>query len=144
MLREYNESGSGNNNAMYHPFMLKDSSLIFICRGLFILNKANQLKLLNLEFIFHHIIEAQSGRAFWLCECKRSLQKNLNNGIDITVVEDVIIGFYIIHKKIFHVKKISQLLIENGYENLFRSSGRLSKDCFHINDIQPVKITSNY
>ena len=128
--------------AIQHPFMLKDSSIVFIADGLFKVDKNNKLELLNADIKYHHTIEDENDSIFWICASKRVAIEPSPR--DTTLVEDVIAGYNIKTNRVFHIKSIRDALTESGYGAMFRGPGVSPNDRFHINDIQPVKVKSKF
>jgi len=125
-----------------HPFMLKDSSIVFVADGLFKVDRNNKLELLNTEFCYHHTIEDENDSILWICSSKRVAIEPSQR--DTTLVEDVIVGYNIKTNKLFHIKSIRDALTESEYGYMFRGPGVSPNDRFHINDIQPVKVKSKF
>lgn len=124
-----------------HPFLLKDSSLIFSSGGLFRINKDNSFKWINNTSDFHHSIEAEGDSVVWVGS-KIIGNNYFNYGLD-TLMNDAICKVDIETGKIKFFKSVADILAQNGYKPLLQI-GKHEADLIHLNDIQPVNSDTKY
>ena len=126
---------------VFHPMLLKDSSLIFSSDVLFRLDKNNKIQWTNGSRQFHHSIEMEGDSTIWTGS-KIEGNKYFNFGID-TIRNDALCAIDIHTGKIKFEKSVAEILVENGYMYLLQV-GKLENDVVHLNDIQPITIDSKY
>lgn len=126
---------------LYHPIILKDSSLIFSSDALFKFDNNNSIKWVNDSRDFHHSIEAQGDSLIWTGS-RISGNKYFNFGSD-TLVNESICAVDIESGQIKYEKSVADILVENGYMYLLQVGGHES-DLVHLNDIQPISKDGKY
>jgi hypothetical protein len=129
-----------------HPFILNNGEVLSIgSKSFFKLDICSNLKFLNQNYFFHHSINIDNNKNFWVPARKKSLNDNKKNS-NISISDDNIIGDGIskINQKgeIIFYKSMNEILVEN---NIVKPNHLLIKnDPIHINDIQPALKNSKY
>jgi hypothetical protein len=136
-----------NKSDIFHPLMLKDSSIIFTSGAELIrLDKNNNILWENGSLPFHHSIEKDKNDNLWVCMTNKNndfypplIQEKFKNYRD-----DGIVQIDPENGKILYQKSITKMLFENGRQYLIEGIGKVEEDQIHINDVQPVLTDSEY
>ena len=126
---------------LFHPIILKDSSLIFSSDALFKLDKINSIVWVNNSRLFHHAIELQGDSIIWTGS--RIIGNKYFNFVNDTLANDAICAIDIETGQIKYEKSVADILVENGYRSLI-DVGKHESDLIHLNDIQPVENDTKY
>ena len=155
--RAYNEANplrlpKGSDLHFMHPFMDKDSSLIFnsqISSLLAKIDKDDNIVWLKNDRRYHHTIEKDSEGALYVCS-----RPFLSGQYDMLPMDYEAYSEVLIDDEISKVdpetgellfsKSVIELLLENGYERLLLGKGQFNSDPIHLNDIQPATTDSEY
>lgn len=155
--KAYNEKNprkpdQGSDLYLMHPYMTKDSSLLFTAQLTSLLakiDKNSKILWLKNDKIYHHTIEADGEDNIYVCsqpfESGRydflpgeyETYKNTLLDDHITIVSSDT------GKEIFS-KSVIEILLENGFEHLLLSKGQFISDQIHLNDIQPALFDSEF
>ena len=126
---------------LFHPLMLKDSSLIVHVpeqKILLSLSKDNKINWIDSTLIYHHSIEQEDDSTIWVSSIAKNAKHYNMNGFR----HDAICAINPINGKIKFIKSVADILVENGYEYLLNLG--YTDDGIHLNDIQPALSSSNY
>jgi hypothetical protein len=130
-----------------HPFMLKDSSIVFAANYFLTrMDKNNKILWQNKSTNFHHSIEQDRKGNIWTC--MTAVNNNFypplwTNKLKL-YKDDGIVNIDIETGEILFQKSITRMLFENGYQYLVEGIGKVEEDQIHINDVQPVLTDSEY
>ena len=125
----------------YHPLMLKDSSLIVNLElefGLICIDKNNQMKWIDTNFMFHHSIELQDDSTLWTSARVKDFKQYKIDGF----LHDGICAIDPRNGKVKFNKSIADILVENGYQSLLDIY--YEDDAIHLNDVQPAFSSTKY
>lgn len=132
-----------NNVRLFHPILLKDSSLIFNTgHSLFKINKRSAIVWINKK-IFHHSIEYASDTSVWTCSTIVNKKPLYIVSYRDTLVNDAIALINTVNGNIIFQKSIYDILNENGYKYLL-AIGKFENDAFHLNEVNPAPADSKY
>ena len=142
----------GSDLYFMHPLMLSDSSLVTAAQLSSLLVRIkpdNSVAWMNTDTRFHHSLEMSSDGNIWVCtdpfEAKEydifpdshALYKN-------TLLDDEITKVNANTGEILFQKKMIELLIENGFEELILYKGQVISDPIHLNDIEEAEYTTEF
>ncbi len=132
-----------NNIRLFHPLLLKDSSLI--CNTdyfLFKINKDSKIVWVNKSF-FHHSIEYANDSSVWACETMANKKADYKLSSKDTLINSAISLVNTNTGKIEFEKTIYEILNQNGYAYLL-AIGPFERDAFHLNEIYPALKDGKY
>jgi hypothetical protein len=128
---------------LFHPLLLKDSSLIFQTGySLIRINKASKIVWTSRE-MFHHSIEYASDSTIWACDRIIGKKPVIMVRRKDTLEND---GIALVNSntgKVISRKSILDILTQNGYKYL-TAIGLFENDLFHLNEIRPALTTTKY
>jgi len=142
----------GSDLYFMHPYMTKDSSLIFSAQLTSLLakiDKDGKLLWLKNDQIYHHTLESDGMGHIYSCtqpfesgkyDClpgDYSHYKNILQDDHITMLDEVT-------GEQSYTKSVIQILLDNGFEKLLLAKGQVISDPIHLNDIQPALSDSDY
>ncbi len=126
---------------IFHPIMTQDGGIIYSDNytQLIKIDHCSNLVWQNTDYLFHHTKEVDLEGNYWIPADQFSSNiKNFENfrmhNTLVKVNED---------GKILFSKSLIELFIENNLEYHLHNQ-RFSSDIFHLNDIEPTKIKSNF
>jgi hypothetical protein len=134
-----NKINSKNHAAPFNPIKSGENLIFSLGSVLFKYNFLNESQAV-FKGNYHHSIELFQDSLLYACFYGADTLPNLNDAIIILNINSM--------KPIFQ-KSISEILLENNYEGLLYgssniSSVKLSKDIIHLNDIQPIRMKTNF
>ncbi|MFS4448781.1 arylsulfotransferase family protein [Maribacter sp. 2307UL18-2] len=153
----YNEdnprkSPEGSDLYFMHPYMTKDSSLIFNSQLTSLLTRIDsqsKLQWLNNDRRYHHTIEEDHEGKLYVCTApfEAGTYDILPDNQDFykkNLMDDEITRLDPESGKIIWSKSVIQILLDNGYENILLNKGQFISDIIHLNDIQPALTDGEY
>ena len=131
------------NIRLFHPLLLKDSSLI--CNTdyfLFKVNKDSKIVWVN-KNAFHHSIQYANDTAVWACETAVNKKTDFRLSPKDTLINSAISLVNTNTGKIEFEKSIYEILNQNGYAYLL-AIGAFESDAFHLNEVTPALKDGKY
>ena len=127
---------------MFHPLMADDGGIIFSgnLSQLIKIDHCSDLKWQNTDYLFHHSKEEDKEQNYWvpanIYESKiKKFEKINEHNILVKISKS---------GKTLYKKSLIELFIENNLEYYLHGDGFNQNDIFHLNDIQPANIQSNF
>jgi hypothetical protein len=132
-----------NNIRLFHPVLLKDSSLVFNTQYLlFKVDKHSKIVWVN-KHIFHHAIESASDTSVWACGTIVNKRPKYMLTHKDTLVNDAVTLVSTNTGKVIFQKSLYDMLNENGYNYLI-TIGPFENDAFHLNEVDPAPKDTKY
>ena len=121
---------------IFHPLMTNDGGIIFSDNysQLIKVDHCSDLKWQNTDYLFHHSKEEDINQNYWVPA----------NIYDSEINEHNILVKISKSGKTLYKKSLVELFIENDLEHYLHGEGFNQNDIFHLNDIQPANIESNF
>ena len=153
----YNESNprkpaKGSDLYFMHPLMLQDSSLLMAAQLSSILvkiNPDNSVAWQKSDMRYHHSLELGNDGMLWIStdpfEAKAyDIFPDSHGTYKSTLLDDEITKIDPETGDVLYQKKVIELLIENGYEDLILYKGQIISDPVHLNDIEEASTSTDY
>lgn len=142
----------GSDLYFMHPYMTKDSSLLFTSQLTSIIAKINtnsELLWLKNDKTYHHTIESDEQGKLYVCSRpfeagKYDFLPGDYETYKNTILDDHITIIDEITGDEFFSKSVIQILVDNGYKDLLLYKGQVISDMIHLNDIQPALSDSEF
>jgi len=142
----------GSDLYFMHPLMLQDSSLLMAAQLSSILVRVhpdNSVAWQKSDMRYHHSIELGNDGNVWVCTDPFEAQAydifpDSYETYRTTLLDDEITKIDPETGDILYQKKVLELLIENGYEDLILYKGQIISDPIHLNDIEEASYSSEY
>jgi hypothetical protein len=139
------------NDRLFPVTLLKDFDIIVSCDeqpGLIRLDSTSTQKWYNNDFIFHHAINLDSVGNIWIPATKHDQGIITPNLLSIDshkhyYRDDLIVKVNATSGETMYYKSLTEIFMENGLEDEINKSA-YPIDPFHLNDVQPATITSDY
>jgi hypothetical protein len=140
---------NGVVDAMVHPMLIEDGSLIFShsVSSLIKIDKNSELEWIKDDDVYHHSNEEDIEDNFWVCVRYYPYKIDpMYVGNKYGNYSDDGIRKLSPDGEILFDKSVSEIFIENGMEYLLFSVGDpvFTRDPIHLNDIQPVENDAKY
>lgn len=126
---------------IYHPYLTKNGGLIFSDKSQLInIDVCSNLVWQNQEYQFHHSKESDIYNNLWIpadlftSNIKHHEKSPSHNAI-VQINGD---------GKIIFLKSLFELFVENNLEHYIHGLGFSKSNLFHLNDIEPAKINSDF
>lgn len=126
---------------IYHPYLTEKGGLIFSDKSQLInIDICSNLVWQNQEHIFHHSKEPDIYNKLWIpADLFKSDIKNYEKAPSHNAIVQVDSD-----GKIIFLKSLFELFIENNLEYYIHGLGFSKSNLFHLNDIEPAKINSDF
>ena len=146
------KSPEGSDLYFMHPFMTKDSALIFnsqLSSLLTRIDSKSEIKWLKNDRRYHHTIEQDHEGKLYVCtqpfeSGKYDILPNNHDYYKNHLIDDEITRIEPETGDILSSKSVIQILLDNGYENILLNKGQFISDMIHLNDIQPALTDTEY
>lgn len=127
---------------IFHPIMTNDGGIIFSDNHsqLIKIDHCSNLKWQNTDHLFHHSKEGDLEQNYWvpanIYESKIKNYEKINQHNILVKINK--------NGKTLYKKSLLEMFIENSLDYYLHSEGINKNDIFHLNDIQPANIKSEF
>ena len=138
-------------NALQHPIMTKDSSIIVGAYfSLVKLDKYSNIEWVKSNFASHHSLELDHEKNIWIAgrrlssELKGLFNDDVDEDYKSIFKDDLIMKINPENGDVIFEKSVIQILRDNNLDNLIKVNGNYEVDPIHLNDVQPALIDGDF
>ena len=127
---------------IFHPLMTDDGGIIFSDNysQLIKVDHCSDLKWQNTDYLFHHSKEEDKEKNYWV---PANIYKSEIQKFEKINEHNILVKISKSGKTLYK-KSLVELFVENDLEYYLHGEGFNQNDIFHLNDIQPANIQSNF